>query len=146
MKKTWESIGRTLEEIADRCRELGAGPDPEWSALPVAEVGTRMLFAEAKERLVCDELLRSFVRESGVIGTLPPLRAYFCLIRTRCALDTLGILHAELKSKPLYSQPPDWSSDELLEWLLVSNWQQRHDTWLKLCAYAVATGNTFYAN
>jgi hypothetical protein len=32
-----------------------------------------------------------------------------------------------------------------LEWLLVSNWQQRHDTWLKPCAYAVATGNAFYS-
>jgi hypothetical protein len=60
-------------------------------------------------------------------------------------LDTLGILHAELGARPLYPEPPKWSSEELREWLLVSNWQQRHDARLKLCAYAVATGNAFYS-
>lgn len=66
-------------------------------------------------------------------------------MRCLCALDTLGILHAELRSRALYPEPPKWSSEELLEWLLVSNWQQRHDTWLKLCAFVIATGNAFYS-
>ncbi len=104
-----------------------------------------MQVAEAKERLVCDELLRTLARPGGVIGKLTPLQSYFCLIRSLCALDTLGILHAELRSRPLYPDPPKWPSEDLLEWLLVSNWQQRHDTWLKLCAFAVAIGNTFYS-
>lgn len=145
MQNTWDPVGRTLQAIVVRCRELGAAPDAQWSGLPIAELGTLMRFAEAKERLVCDELLRRLVRSGGVIGTLPSLRGYFCVIRCLCALDTLGVFHAELQSKPLYPQPPNWPADELLEWLLVSNWQQRHDTWLKLCAYAVATGNAFYS-
>jgi hypothetical protein len=145
MEKTWEPVGHTLQDIVVRCRELGAAPDPRWNGLPVAELGAVMRAAEAKERVPCDELLRNLVRPGGVMGTLPPLRSYFCLIRALCALDTLGILHAELRSRPLYPEPPNWTSDELLEWLLVSNWQHRHDTWLKLCAYAVATGNAFYS-
>lgn len=145
MEKTWEPVGETLQGIVTRCRELGAAPDQRWRELPVAALGRVMQAAEAKERLVCDELLRSLVRPGGVIGKPPPPQIYFCLIRSLCALDTLGILHAELRSRPLYPEPPKWPSEDLLEWLLVSNWQQRHDTWLKLCAYAVATGNPFYS-
>jgi hypothetical protein len=145
MEKSWESVGQTLQGLVERCRALGAAPNAEWSGLAVAELGTAMRLAEAKERPVCDELLRQLVREKASLGKLPPLRGYFCAMRCLCALDTLGILHAELRSRPLYPQPPDWPPSDLLEWLLISNWQQRHDTWLKLCAYAVATGNAFYS-
>lgn len=145
MEKTWESTGNTLQEILERFRILGAAPDPAWKEMPVENLGKAMQLAEAKERLVCDELLRRMVRDGDAVGTLPPLRGYFCAMRCLCALDTLGILHAEADSKPLYPIPPKWSSEELLEWMLVSNWQQRHDTWLKLCAFAVATGNPFYS-
>ncbi len=145
VEKTWESVGNTLQEILNRLRALGAAPDPSWKEMPVEKLGKAMQFAEAKERLVCDELLRQLVRESAAVGTLPPLRSHFCAMRCLCALDTLGILHAEVDGKPLYPGPPKWPSEELLEWMLVSNWQQRHDTWLKLSAYAVATGNTFYS-
>lgn len=145
MEKSWEPVGQTLQGLVERCRALGAAPNAEWSSLAVAELGTALRLAEAKERLVCDELLRQLVRENFPVGKLAPLRGYFCAMRCLCALDTLGILHAELRSRPLYPQPPDWSAAELLEWLLISNWQQRHDTWLKLCAYAVATGNSFYS-
>ena len=145
MGKEWDPIGRTLQDIVGRFHELGLAPDPTWQNLPVAELGTAMRLAEAKDRLVCDELARALLRPGGAIGRPTPLQSYFCVVRCLCALDTLGILHAELRSRPLYPRPPNWKAEDLLEWLLVSNWAQRHDTWLKLCAYAASTGNPFYS-
>lgn len=142
---TWDPVGRTLQEIAVRCRELGAAPDPRWQGLPVAELGLAMRVAEAKARPVCDELMKSLAHPGGVIGKLSPLQGYFCSLRCLCALDTLGILHAELRGEALYPVPPPWPTATLVEWLLISNWEHRHDIWLKLAAYAGATGNLFYS-
>lgn len=141
----WESIGRTLQQIVERCRELGAAPDLSWTYMAAGDLGIAMRIAEAKVRPVCDELLHELVKPGGVMGRPSQAVMYFCCLRGLCALDTLGIFHAELNSRPLYPHPPHWPSRDLLEWLLVSNWEQRHDTWLKLCAYAVTTGNPFYS-
>jgi len=104
-----------------------------------------MRMAEALDRLPCDALMRALLRGNG-IGRPTPRQAYFCAMRCLCALDTLGILHAELEDRALYPEPPaKWTDEQLLEWLLVSNWQQRHDTWLKLAALSAATGLGLYS-
>ncbi len=141
MNHDWEQIGYTVQALAERCRELGGAPDPAWAGLAARDFVTAMRVAEARERLCCDALLRAFVQPDGGLGKLTPRQAYFCAMRCLCALDTLGILHAELTDRPLYPQPPaDWTNEQLLEWLLVSNWQQRHDTWLKLAATSISMG------
>ena len=142
---TWEPTGRALQGIVMRCKELVAAPDPSWPGMTVGDLGVAMRIAEAKVRPICDEMLRELVKPGGIMGRPTQSAAYFCFLRGLCALDTLGIFHVELHSRPLYDKPPKWHSHELLEWLLVSNWEQRHDTWLKLSAYAVATGNGFYS-
>lgn len=145
MNRNWEQIGRTLQGLSLRCRELGAEPDAEWAKLPVRELATTLRAAEALNRLPCDALVRALLGGGG-IGQPTSRQSYFCAMRCLCALDTLGIIHAELNDRPLYPRPPSgWSDEQLLEWLLVSNWQQRHDTWLKLAALSVATGFGFYS-
>jgi len=144
-ESNWEASGRTLQEITLRCRELGAVPDPTWEGMPVEKLVVAMRMAEAKVRPTCDELMRSLSKPGGVVGGMTPQQAYFCSMRCLCALDTLGILHADLRGKELYPVPPTWPVADLLEWLLVSNWAHRHDTWLKLAAYASATGKALYS-
>jgi hypothetical protein len=144
-ESNWEKTGRALQEIALRCRELGAAPDPAWQTMPVADLALAMQMAEALVRPACDELMRALSRPGGVVGKLTPQQAYFCSMRCLCALDTLGLLHADLRGKELYPVPPPWPARDLLEWLLVSNWAHRHDTWLKLAAYAGATGRGLYS-
>ena len=145
MSRDWEPVGRSLQALTLRCRELGGAPDPAWLALPVRELAMALRMAEAVERLPCDALMRALVHGGG-IGQPTTRQSYFCAIRCLCALDTLGIIHAEMDDRPLYSEPPaEWTDDQLLEWLLVSNWQQRHDTWLKLAAFSAATGLGFYS-
>jgi hypothetical protein len=145
MKRDWEQVGSTLQALTVRCRELGGAPDPAWLALPVRELATALRMAEAVERLPCDALMRALLRGGG-IGQPTTRQSYFCAMRCLCALDTLGIIHAKMDDRPLYSEPPaNWTDEQLLEWLLVSNWQQRHDTWLKLTAFSAATGLGFYS-
>ncbi|WP_148217979.1 hypothetical protein [Opitutus terrae] len=145
MGRNWEPIGRTLQGLTLRCQELGGAPDPAWLKLPVRELATTLRAAEALDRLPCDALMRALLRGGG-IGQPTPRQGYFCAMRCLCALDTLGIIHAELNDHPLYPEPPTkWTDEQLLEWLLVSNWQQRHDTWLKLNALSAATGLGLYS-
>jgi len=145
MSRNWEQVGRTLQALTLRCRELGGAPDASWLDLPVKELATALRVAEAVERLPCDALMRALVRGDG-IGQPTSRQAYFSAMRCLCALDTLGIMHAELNDRPLYPEPPaKWTDGQLLEWLLVSNWQQRHDTWLKLTAFSAATGLGLYS-
>jgi hypothetical protein len=145
MKRNWEGIGRTLQDLTLRCRELGGEPDAAWAKLPVSELATTLRMAEAVDRLPCDALMQTLLRGGG-IGQPTSRQGLFCAMRCLCALDTLGIIHAELDGRPLYPQPPSgWTDAQLLEWLLVSNWQQRHDTWLKLAALSVATGLGLYS-
>jgi hypothetical protein len=146
MKRNWEPVGRSLQALAVRCRELGGEPDAAWLQLPAKELAVTLRKAEAQERLACDALLQVMLEPGGAMGRPSPRLAYFCAMRCLCALDSLGILHAELRDRPLYPQPPaDWTDAQLLEWLLVSNWQQRHDTWLKLSAFCAATGLGLYS-
>lgn len=145
MSRDWENVGRTLQGLTLRCRELGGEPDAGWLKLPVKELATKLRMAEALDRLPCDALMRALVRGEG-IGQPTPRQGYFCAMRCLCALDTLGIIHAELDHRALYSEPPaKWTDQQLLEWLLISNWQQRHDTWLKLAAVSAATGLGLYS-
>jgi hypothetical protein len=144
-ESNWERSGRTLQEITLRCRELGAAPDPQWMKMTVDELALAMRAAEAKVRPSCDALMRSLSKPGGVVGSMTQQQAYFCSMRCLCALDTLGLLHADLRGKELYPVPPPWPVEDLLEWLLVSNWANRHDTWLKLAAYAGATGRGLYS-
>lgn len=141
MIRDWEEIGRTLQGLSERFRELGGKPDPKWTGLPVKDLAVAMRVAESLDRLPCDALLRVVAQPGGSIGQPTTWQSYFCVIRCLCALDTLGIIHAELSDRPLYPRPPaGWTNEQLLEWLLVANWQQRHDTWLKLTALCVGTG------
>ena len=104
-----------------------------------------MKFQEAGTRLECDFIMRALLSEDDLIGTPTPLQAYFCSMRTSCALDTLMLFNAELNGCPLYPCPPEeWSSAELLEWLLVTNWAKRHDAWVKTAAMAFDLGLTNY--
>jgi len=144
-KCDWEGIGRTLQDLSLRCRDLGGEPDPTWSKLPVRELVMTLRMAKAVDRLPWDALMQTLLRGGG-IGQPTSRQGLFCAMRCLCALDTLGIIHAELNGRPLYHQPPsDWTDVQLLEWLLVSNWQQRHDTWLRLAAISVATGLGLYS-
>ena len=145
MHNDWHAIGHTLQALSGRMAELGAAPDPRWKALPLGELATEMRLAEARERPVCDAIMRGLLRSAAGAGRPTALQALFCSMRCHCALDTLGILHAPLNERPLYPRPPAWPDADLLEWLLVSNWGQRHDTWLKLCAFAGHTGRGFYS-
>jgi hypothetical protein len=145
MNRSWEPVGRTLQSLTMRCHELGGAPDQSWLALPPRELATAMRMAEAVERLPCDALMRALLHGNG-IGQPTRRQSYFCVMRCLCALDTLGVMHAELNDRPLYSEPPaDWTEEQLLEWLLVSNWQHRHDTWLKLAAFVAASGLGLYS-
>lgn len=38
MKRDWEGIGRTLQDLTLRCRELGGEPDNAWAKLRVGEL------------------------------------------------------------------------------------------------------------
>lgn len=146
MTRDWEEIGRTVQGLAMRFRELGGEPQSFWHELPAEKLAVEMRMAEALDRLPCDAHLRAVLRPGGVMGQPTSRQAYFCTMRCLCALDTLGIIHAELDNRALYPKPPvDWTDQELLEWLLVTNWQQRHDTWLKLTAFCAATGLGLYS-
>lgn len=114
--------------------------------MPAKDLATAMRMAEAIERLRCDALLRAALIPNGGFGQPTSRQSFFCVMRCLCALDTLGIIHAELDDRPLYPTPPsDWSDEALLGWLLIANWQQRHDTWLKLSAFSVASGLGLYS-
>ena len=141
MASDWTDAGNTLQSLAERFRELGAAPPDEWNGLPAEEVYESMRRSEARVRIECDFIMRALLDEDDLIGTPSPLQAYFCSMRTSCALDTLRLFNAELSDCPLYPCPPEeWSSAELLEWLLVTNWEQRHDAWVKTAALAFALG------
>ncbi len=134
-----------MQGLTLRCQELGGLPDAAWLELPVKELATTLRLAEAVDRLPCDAQMRALLRGEA-IGRPTPRQGYFCGMRCLCALDTLGIIHAELDDRALYPEPPKgWTDEQLLEWLLVSNWQQRHDTWLKLTAISAASGLGFYS-
>lgn len=122
------------------CQERPA----EWTGLDVPALASALRTAETRERAACDTIMRALLAPGGVLGAPTPAQGYLCAMRGMCALDTLGVLQPA-SSRPLYPQPPPgWSDDQLLEWLLVDNWHQRADTWLKLVAFAGATGRNFY--
>lgn len=144
MEKTWVPIGEALQQMMQRCHELGGGVPNDWHDLSVADLATTMRVAEATDRQACDVLM-SLLCENGVLGKPTPLQCYFSAMRCMCALDTLGIFHANEYSRSLYPTPPRWNQKELLQWLLIANWYQRHDTWIKLMAFAASTGRNFYS-
>lgn len=146
MPSNWLATGNTVQALAVRFSALGAAPDPAWKDLPLVELAHRVKLAEAKDRPVCDAIMLAILSSPDGAARPTALQSYFCAMRCMCALDTLGILHAELRGRALYPlEPTGWKPAEILEWLLVTNWEQRHDTWLKLTNYAVATGHGFYS-
>jgi hypothetical protein len=146
MAQDWVALGDTLQSLAGRFRELGSAPPDEWRGLSVNELYASMRLLEARTRLECNAIMRALVHDPTGIGQPTPLQAHFCAMRVLCALDTLGVLHAELEGRPLYPRPPEkWSDAQLLEWLLVVNWGHRHDTWLKTASLALSMGVGMYS-
>lgn len=146
MGKTWMAAGTTLQTLMMRFVQLGAAPDPAWIGRPAAEIGAALRAADDREGSACDRLITSMLSQTGTTDQSSPIRLFLCSTRCLCALDTMGILHAELKGRPLYSEvPQNWTDGEVLEWLLISNWKQRRETWLKLTAYSAATGGGLYS-
>lgn len=144
-----EQAARLISQLNDRFVQLGGLPPPDWQYDKLSELITRVSTLEARTRMECDEIIRLVV--AAPIGAPKPttLQAYFLACRCRCALDTLAILTRAKDdisgSQLLTSLPDDWSESDLLLWLLIETWGERHDVWLKLTAAAVATGNPYYS-
>lgn len=109
-ESSWEQVGRTLQELVTRCHELGGRAESSWGEIPGKELAQTLRTEEALEWLPCDALMRALIRGGGI--SQPTSRqGYFCSMRCLCALDTLGIIHAELDGRAFYPEPPDGWSD-----------------------------------
>jgi len=110
----WEQIGRTLQGLSLRCRELGAEPDAEWAKLPVRELATTLRAAEALNRLPCDALVRALLggAESGNLLPGNPTFVPCAAVRTGHAWD-----HPRRAERPpsLSSATSGWSDEQLLD-------------------------------
>lgn len=117
--------------------------------MPLKELATEIRLAEAKERIACHSVVFDIIGGSGDMQP-SPLQAYFLVCRCRCALETLDTLAVETDVLPVYAYLGDGERNELsaeliVHWLLDPMWDHRHDAWMKLTTFGIATGNTFYS-
>ena len=149
MIPVFERAAHVISQLNDRFVELGGLPPDDWRGINLRDLNLRVSLLEARTRLECDEIIRRIAM--APTGAPPPtsLQAYFLACRCRCALDTLAILtrpkNDTTDSRIVADIPDDWTELDLLLWLLIETWGERHDAWLKLTAAAVATGNPYYS-
>lgn len=141
---------RTLHSLCERYAEIGGAVPDQWKGEPIETLVTEVRLAEAKQRNFCDDIVYDMLFGTAPASQPTPLQAYFLACRCRCAIDTIGILaapnsNADVPMNLFEQLPGGWSDNALLHWLLSDSWTARHDTWLKLIAVGIATGNPYYS-
>lgn len=140
---------QTVTHLEARFEELGGSPPDDWRGVDLRDLSLRVTLLEARTRIECDEIIRRIATLPTGAPTPTSLQAYFLACRCRCALDTLAILtrpkNDAANSRIVADIPNDWTETDLLLWLMVETWGERHDAWLKLTAAAVAAGNPYYS-
>lgn len=141
---------RTLHALCERFTEIGGAVPEQWKGAPITSLVTAVQLAEAKQRNFCDDIIHDMLFADVPAAQPTPLQAYFLACRCRCAIDTIGLIatpnsNTELPMELVSGLPAGWSEDDLIHWLLSDCWNTRHDTWMKLVAVGIATGNPFYS-
>ena len=135
---------RLIFDLQERFTILGGLPPSEWIGRELKELAEGIRFTEARSRNQCSDIIEEMI--DGDFHTADEIQAYFITARCRCALDTIGTLGTRLDEKNTIIKIPDCvTGKQLARWLLIDNWNQRHDVWLKLTAFSIATGNPFYS-
>ena len=149
MKAIFAQAFATVSALLDRFTDLKGLPNEDWRGLDLKELSEYLRLREAESRNDCHDIITNMIRSTVATAQPSPLHAYFLACRCRCALDTMMILATPKQelSKSIIAPklPPDWTQDDLLEWLLVGTWDMRHDVWMKLTAFAIKSGNPFYS-
>jgi len=143
MLKTWNDYGHLLDEEMRKVARYV--PRDFFQGLHRHEAMFELLFDKNIElKAGVDSAVRTFIR-SGAWPDLDTGERYFLGMRILCALDTINIMLVGDAQKQIVADP-DASSEEILEWLLISTWHDwRFDTWLKLSALRVhASDDSFY--
>lgn len=148
MRHDWNLYNEAISGLYQRMVQLGGISsclDEELRGRSATEIAQSLAMLDARTRFECEQIVRDMVAGPGGV-TCTPLQAYMLATRCRCALDTISILATKtLEAAPFTPPRGIWKGAVFLEWLLVANWTERHDAWLKLTAHGIATGNQYYS-
>jgi len=130
--------------IQDRMQELGLVPAAEWRGRNAHDLYVGLKLLENRCRNECSDIIDAMLNENASAPC--EHHRYLIWMRCACALDTMDILKAKLDEKTtIINISHDATSDEVMRWMMIDNWNHRHDVWLKLTAFSILTGNPFYS-